>query len=99
GDPLGEACIVPADIERGVIVADLVRVRLDPARCVKEAVCYAINSCVVQRQFKQETKGTTRPRVNLGMVRSLQLSLPEHLDEQQRLVAEIEKQFTRLDAG
>jgi type I restriction enzyme, S subunit len=99
GDPLGEACIVPADIERGVIVADLVRVRLDPKRCVKAAVCYAINSTLAQAQFKRETKGTTRPRVNLGMVRSLRLPLPKSLDEQQRIVTEIEKQFTRLDAG
>jgi type I restriction enzyme, S subunit len=99
GDPLGEACIVPPDIERGVIVADLVRVRLDPARCVRDVVCYAINSSVAQAQFKRETKGTTRPRVNLEMVRSLKLPLPKSLDEQQCIVAEIEKQFTQLDAG
>jgi type I restriction enzyme S subunit len=99
GDPLGEACIVPAEIERGVIVADLVRVRLDPKRCIKAAVCYAINSTLAQAQFKAETKGTTRPRVNLGMVRGLRLRLPEKLDEQKRIVAEIEKQFTRLEAG
>src|SRR4029450_10572441 len=39
------------------------------------------------------------PRVNLRKIRDLQIPILEHLDEQREIVAEIEKQFTRREAG
>jgi len=97
GSPLGEACIVPDHFPPGVIVADIVRARLAPA-INRRGIMYAINSQQVQRQFKSWTKGTTRPRVNLQHVRGVQIPLPPTA-ELDRIVAEIEKQFTRLDAA
>lgn len=96
GDPLGKACIAPVTIDHGVIVADLVRVRPSQRKINRQYLTYAINSPLVARQFEMHTKGTTRPRVNLGMIRQLPIPVaPQELQE--AVVAEIEKQFSRLD--
>ncbi|MBI4431731.1 MAG: restriction endonuclease subunit S, partial [Candidatus Omnitrophica bacterium] len=99
GDPLGEACIAPDSITYGILVADVVRVRPKKSKVDTAFLTYALNSTPVVSQFEAETKGTTRPRVNLRKIRALQIPLVESLDEQRRIVAEIEKQFTRLEVG
>ena len=76
GDPLGKACIVPASIGRGVIVADLVRVRPDEKLVDRKYLTYAINSPTLVKQFELHTKGTTRPRVNLSVLRQLPIRRP-----------------------
>ncbi len=97
GSPLGEACVVPAHFPAGIIVADIVRVR--PHSLIdKYALMYALNSPKTQQQFKELTKGTTRPRVNLHHVRAIKVPLLPS-GEQSLIVLEIEKQFTRLDAA
>ena len=96
GDPLGKACIAPASIGRGVIVADLVRIRPSAALVDRKYLTYAINSPAVIRHFQGHTKGTTRPRVNLGVVRELPIPIAPR-DQQESIVAEIEKQFSRVD--
>lgn len=96
GDPLGEACLAPPFIKHGVIVADLVRVRPAENKIDRRYLTYVINSPLVARQFEKHTKGTTRPRVNLGMIRKLPIPVAPR-DVQPSVVAEIEKQFSRLD--
>lgn len=96
GYPLGEACIAPEKISHGIIVADLVRVRVPVDGIDRKYLTYAINSPFLVRQFEKHTKGTTRPRVNLGIIRKLPIPVAP-LEQQKRIVAEIEKQFSRLD--
>jgi type I restriction enzyme S subunit len=96
GDPLGKACLAPQSIEKGVIVADLVRVRISQDTIDRHYLTYALNSPFISRQLTKHTKGTTRPRVNLGMIRKLPIPVAPRL-LQERIVAEIEKQFSRLD--
>ncbi len=48
--------------------------------------------------YGQYVSGTTRLKLPQAPLRRIQLLVPP-LDEQQRIVAEIEQQFTRLDAG
>jgi type I restriction enzyme, S subunit len=98
GDPLGVACLVPDSLEHGIIVADVVRVRLNEKLALKKFVIFAINSSTVANQLALETKGTTRPRVNLSHIRSLEIPLAP-LDEQRRIVAKLEKVLSRVDAA
>jgi len=98
GDPLGEACILPDNIQSGVIVADLVRLRLDNPHIDKKWLMYAINSPDAAKQLMHATKGTTRPRVNLSHIRNLKLWVPPY-NEQRRMVAKIEELFSELDKG
>jgi type I restriction enzyme S subunit len=89
---------VPADLTQGIFVADLMRLRPSSRIIDSKFLLYGINSVVVQQQFKEITKGTTRARVNLSIVRSIKLALPP-LNEQRRIVAKIEELFSELEKG
>ncbi|MBN3923892.1 restriction endonuclease subunit S [Nostoc sp. NMS4] len=90
GEPLGKACLVPNNLNKGIIVADIVRVRISEKFALKKYILYVINSQVVICKLQTYTKGTTRPRVNLNHIRQLFIPLPP-LNEQKRIVAKIEE--------
>lgn len=98
GEPLGLCCKVPLKYPQGIIVADLIRLRPDPEIINTDFLIYAINSVILQRQFEDITKGTTRSRVNLGAVRELFVPLPP-LSEQKAIVDKIDELFSDLDNG
>ncbi len=98
GAPLGVACIAPHSIGEGIIVADLVRVRLPEDLVDTKYITYLINSPAVIQRFKENTKGTTRPRVNLTFMRNLPLPIAPY-KQQKRIVAKIEELFSHIDAG
>jgi len=87
GDPIGKTCLVPEYMENGLVVADVVRIRLSPKKADKYFIEYLLNSEVSLIQMKMETIGSTRPRVNISQVRNLQIPLPP-LPEQKK-IAEI----------
>jgi len=98
GEPLGLCCKVPTKYPYGIIVADLIRLRPNSEIINSDYLVYAINSAVLQRQFEEITKGTTRSRVNLGAVRELLVPLPPLL-EQKAIVDKIDELFSDLDNG
>jgi type I restriction enzyme S subunit len=51
-----------------------------------------------RRELVEMGKGGAQPNISQEIIRDLQFPLPP-LDEQREIVAEIEKQFTRLEAG
>jgi type I restriction enzyme S subunit len=97
GDPLGKACAIPESLPHGIVVADVVRVRIDEARFSRNYALFAINSPAVANQINSEMMGSTRPRVNLSNIRDLQIPLAP-LAEQRRIVAKLEKLFGQVDA-
>lgn len=98
GDPLGKACLAPASIEKGVLIADVVRARITHPWVDRRFLCYQINADNIVEQFKDQTKGTTRPRVNLTKIRALKARLCS-LPEQLHIVEKLEELLTDLDAG
>ena len=96
GEPVGKACLVPEKYERGIIVADLIRVRIDHNYISKKFLLYQLNSSYLIKQFDKNTKGTTRQRIRLNIVRDLIFNLPP-LQEQFRIVDSIEELFSDLD--
>lgn len=98
GDPLGKACLSPSYIEKGVLVSDVVRARLTHEWVDRQFLCYQLNADQMIEQFKEQTKGTTRPRVNLTKIRGLTVQLCP-LPEQQRIVEKLEELLSELDAG
>jgi type I restriction enzyme S subunit len=97
GDPLGKACIVPDSLPSGIVVADVVRVRIDESRFLKNYVVFAVNSPSVMNQINSEMKGSTRPRVNLNQIRDLQIPLAP-IAEQRRISAKLESLLGQVDA-
>ncbi len=98
GEPLGISAIVPEDFEKGLIVADLVRVRVNTKKINLKYLCYVLNSPTISNYINSKQKGTTRARVKLSIVRELPIPSVD-ITEQIKIVDEIEKQFTRLDAA
>lgn len=77
GVPIGKTCIVPENIEKGVVVADVVRVRTNEEKNDVHFMEYLLNSDFVTDQLTNKIIGSTRPRVNLNDVRGLILPIPE----------------------
>jgi type I restriction enzyme S subunit len=89
GSPLGVSAIVE-DLDEGVIVADLVRIRAQ--RINTKYLCYHLNSQRTNDFINSMQKGTTRPRVTLSVVRELPIYAPP-LPEQQRIVGILDEAF------
>lgn len=95
GDPLGVSAIVNG-IPNGLIVADLVRIR--PSKILTKFLCYQLNSPRIQKYINEQQKGTTRPRVNLAMIRELPIYTPS-IEVQHEIVELLEDHLSRLDAA
>jgi hypothetical protein len=89
GSPLGASAIVE-DLDTGLIVADLVRIRAQ--RVDTKYLCYHLNSQQTNDFINSMQKGTTRPRVRLSVVRELPIAVPP-LAEQQRIVGILDEAF------
>jgi len=96
GEPLGLCCKVPQKYPKGIIVADLMRVRPSEIIVDTNYLTYAINSDRIQDQFKNITKGTTRSRVNLTIVRDIIIPLPP-FNEQKRIASKLDEVFSELE--
>ena len=92
GFPVGKATLVPEYLENGIIVADILRMRVLDKFVSRKFLTYLINSEIITKQFANHTQGTTRPRVNLTKFRDFIIPLPP-LNEQKRIVAKIEESF------
>ncbi|MDO7411355.1 restriction endonuclease subunit S [Acinetobacter baumannii] len=97
GDPLGLACEVPKKYKYGIIIADLIRLRPNPKICSKSFLICLLNSEIVIKQIEKHVKGTTRPRINLDVVRGLTLPLPP-LAEQKVIADKLDILLAKVEA-
>ena len=95
GDPIGKTCIIPPCVKAGIVVADVVRIRLSLQKVTIRFVEYMLNSSICFKQLQKETIGSTRPRVNITQVRNLKLPIPT-LPEQQKIAEILSTVDTRL---
>jgi len=95
---VGKAAAISAGLERCVFESKNIRVRLRRDLASTEFVSYRLLSAG-RRYFTQNAQQVVgMASISQPQVGRFPLPLPP-LDEQQRIVAEIEKQFTRLEAG
>ncbi|MBR9704054.1 hypothetical protein GOV12_01475 [Candidatus Pacearchaeota archaeon] len=87
GDPIGKTCVVPKNIHRGLVVADVVRIRISKFKINNYYLLYILNSDNIKNQLSSRRSGTTRPRVNLSDVRDLIIPLPPL--QEQKAIAKI----------
>ena len=97
-DPLGRACIFPGDTKMCVTVVDVCIVRSAAGEFDHRWLSWFVNAHPFRVAVAGLQAGSTRKRISRGNLGTIPLPVPP-LDEQCRIVAEIEKQFTRLDAG
>jgi type I restriction enzyme, S subunit len=97
GEDAPRACLVPSWLGPAIVKADCIRIRsrggIDAA-----FLMWMLNSPPVRSRAALSIRGVGRPRLGLGGMRQLAIPLPP-LNEQRRIVAAIEEQFSRLDAA
>jgi len=97
-DPLGRACIFPGDPKPSVTVVDVAIVRSGNSEFDHRWLACFVNANPFRSAISGLQAGSTRKRISRGNLATIPLPVPP-LPEQRRIVAEIEKQFTRLEAG
>ena len=98
GDRLPRACLAPEALGPAIVKADCARLRVNEAVASSRFVMHLLNSPVAHKAAADLVHGVGRPRLGLGILRSLELPVADRL-EQDRIVAAIESHFSRLDAA
>jgi type I restriction enzyme, S subunit len=95
---VGKSVAIPAGLERCVFESKNIRVRIRRDLVSPEFVSYCL-LCAGSRYFTQNAQQVVgMASISQPQVARFPLPLPP-LSEQRQIVAEIEKQFTRLEAG
>ena len=94
-DPLGRACIFPGDSKKAVTVVDVAIVRPE-SDFDSKWLMYFVNAPLFRGAVASMESGSTRKRISRKNLEKIAFPVPPH-NEQTRIVAEIEKQFSRLD--
>jgi len=97
-DPLGRACIFPGDPKPCVTAVDVCIVHSGNQGVDHRWLMLFINSPQIRAEIASYQSGSTRKRISRSNLARILFPVPP-LPEQRRIVAEIETQFTRLDAG
>ena len=106
GDPIGRACIVPNWIEKAVIVADCMKIHPDLNVINIKYLEFLLNTDEVKVQFKKYSQGSTRIRLNLTMLRKVDVLYPpielqnefaDFVNQVDKLKFEMEKSLKELE--
>lgn len=89
GLPPCVSCVYPEWMPKGVITADVIRLRVQPQDARAAWISEYVNSVQVARQVRAITAGVTRPKVTLADARSLLAAVPT-LREQDEILTRIE---------
>ena len=94
---VGMIGIIPDNFEEAYINQHVSLARPRPT-VHPQYLAWYLSSPTAQRQFRELQRGATKVGLGLDDIRAVDVPLPL-IQEQRRIVAEIEKQFTRLDVG
>ena len=97
-EPLGRACVFPGDPKKAVTAVDVCIVRTGSGGSDHRWLTWFINSPKFRNNVAFLQSGSTRKRISRKNLATIPIPLPP-LSEQHRIVAEIETQFTRLNAS
>jgi len=86
-DPIARACIIPPVSDRFLVVADCIKLTPDLKKYHPKFIVYAINNHSVRLQAELKSTGTTRNRINLSLLKTVNVEVPP-IPEQHR-IAEI----------
>ena len=99
GNPIGISCLVPPELRKGIVVADVVRIRVSNRKADKNYIVQILNSPICLKQLALEKIGSTRPRVNLTSIRNIKLFIPP-LTEQQKIseiLSDVDREIEALE--
>lgn len=85
-DPIARACMIPPVSDRFLVVADCIKLMPDLKKYYPKFIVYAINNHSVRLQAELKSTGTTRKRINLSLLKTVNVEIPP-LPEQRRIAA------------
>ncbi|MER7722966.1 restriction endonuclease subunit S [Streptomyces sp. NPDC096323] len=94
--PVGRACLAPHSLGPAIVKADCFRARLDESRLTHRYAAWALSSSAISQQIRTLTRGTTRSRINLDVVREVQVPIPPQ-EEQRRIADFLDAETARID--
>jgi type I restriction enzyme S subunit len=89
-------CRLPKSEEIFINKADCFCLRIDESTADPAFVMYALAAKRTYQRIKEAVHGATRPRINLGFLKSFEISLPS-LEEQTEIVRRVERLFAFAD--
>ena len=95
--PVGRACVAPDHLGPAIVKADCFRARLDEERLTYRYAAWALSSGFVSDQVSTLTRGSTRARINLDVVRDIQLPTPS-VEEQLRIADFLDAETASIDS-
>ncbi|MEK4137197.1 restriction endonuclease subunit S [Kurthia sp. FSL E2-0154] len=93
--PIARSAVVPNMFQKYVIVADCVKLKLKE-NYSNAYINYAMNTPFTIAQAEAFANGTTRSRVNLGIIKNLKVPIP-HFEEQKEIVSYLEGKISEMD--
>ncbi|MCX6907100.1 MAG: restriction endonuclease subunit S [Verrucomicrobia bacterium] len=95
GENPPRSCIIPEALGPAIVKADCIRFK-PHSSVLPKYMNIALNSDPVRKRTKGMVHGVGRPRLNLGEIKSIVLSIPP-LAEQTRIVAEVERRLSVVE--
>lgn len=95
-NPVGRACVAPAEIGKSIVKADCYRVRLND-NVDPQYLSQMLNSPQVLEMARQSSRGSTRVRLTTGIASNSRIPLPP-LDEQRRIADHLDAETAKIDA-
>lgn len=93
---VGKAAVIPAGMESSVFESKNIRVRLDGAKALPKFINYQLFARGSRHFANNAQQVVGMASISQGQLADFPIVLTD-LDEQRRIVAEIDKQFSRLD--
>src|SRR6266566_4502036 len=75
-EPVARACVVPPVADDFLVVADCIKLRVNEAKADPRFVVDLLNSHDFRTQAERKSIGTTRIRINLSVLKSLEIAVP-----------------------
>jgi type I restriction enzyme S subunit len=96
GASIGNCRVVPADIQRGVIDSDTIRVRLDSEVIAIGFAVILMHEGYMESAILQRQKGSVLPGLNTDTIANLPIAIPPP-GEQRSILAFLTEQMARFD--
>lgn len=93
--PIARSAVVPDTFEKYIIVADCIKLKTKKHQNVS-FINYVMNTPFIVAQAERFANGTTRSRVNLGIIKNLVIPLPSY-EEQLEIVKFLDYKIQKID--
>ncbi|RXZ00943.1 restriction endonuclease subunit S [Fictibacillus sp. S7] len=81
GDPPGDADLCPNTIEKAIITADCIKLRVNKEIVNNKFIMYAIRSSFVRQQIRAHSKGVAQQKITLKIFKEVEVPIPPYEEQ------------------